>query len=102
LAHSVRGSLKPFRAFRRLLGGESFDETIREWRETISCSDVTVERRRVVLRQHKHADDIRVDAIRDRHVYETILSPERHRRLRPLRRKWKQPLAGAPTEDYCQ
>src|SRR5581483_2934209 len=44
LTHRVRGPLKPFAAFRSLLGGQHFDESVREWREAIRGSDVPIER----------------------------------------------------------
>ena len=43
LAHRVGGPLKPFRAFRCLLGGEHFNEAVSERREAIRRRDVTVE-----------------------------------------------------------
>ena len=72
------------RSLGRLFGGEDFYKSIGERREAISGGDVLVQRCRVVLRQHEHANDIRVDAIRDRHIDQTILAAERHRRLRAI------------------
>ena len=58
--------LKPLRAFRCLFRGDDLDEAVRELREAISLRDVTIQRGRVVLRQHKRAQDVGVDAIRAR------------------------------------
>ena len=42
---------------------------------------MAIQRSRIVLRQHKHLEDIGVDAIGYRDINETILSAERHGRL---------------------
>ena len=81
LAHGVGGSLEPFAAFRGLLSREHLDKSISERREAIRGGNVPVERRRIVLGQHEHPDDVRVDAIRNRHIDQTVLSTQRHGRL---------------------
>ena len=58
LAHRVGRSLKPIRPFGSLLGSEYFDEPICKRREAVGRRNVPVERRRIELRQHEHANHI--------------------------------------------
>ena len=63
LSHGVSRSLKPLRAFRRLLGCKYLDEALGELREAEGARDVAIQRRGVVLRQDEDFEDIRVDAV---------------------------------------
>src|SRR5215510_8688775 len=56
----------------------------------VGLSDVTVERCRVELGEDINAFKIRIDAIGDRNIDETILPCQRNRRLRPIPRQRKQ------------
>src|ERR1044072_388698 len=100
LSHGVGSSLKPLRAFGRLLGRDDLDEAVRELREAIGLRDVTVERGGVVLRQDERAQDVGVDAVRERDVDETILTAERHGGFRTLLGERKKSIAGAAAENY--
>ena len=66
LADGVGGALIPVRVVRRLLGGEDLDEAAGEAVQPVGVGDVPVERRRVELRQHEDAADVRVQAAADR------------------------------------
>jgi len=100
LAHRVSSSLEPFAAFGSLFRRQYFDKAIRERREAIGRRDVSIERRGVILRQHKHPNHIRVNAVRDRNVDEPILAAERHRGFRSVRSQREETLAGAATENH--
>ena len=62
---------------------------------------MTIQRGRVVLRQHKRAQDVGVDAIRKCDVDETIFTAERNRGFRTLLSERKESIAGA-AENYGQ
>src|SRR5207253_9783694 len=81
LTNGVRGSLKPVRVVRCLLSGEDLDKALREAVEPIRQRNVTIERRGIELRQDVDAPDVRVQAITDRNVDETVLAADRHRGL---------------------
>ena len=66
----------------------------REHVEPVGLADVTVERRRVELRQHEDAADVRVQAAADRDVDEAVLAADRYCRLRPGVRREER--AGCP------
>src|SRR6185369_7478736 len=99
LSHGVSSSLKPLRALGRLLGCDDLDEAVRELREAIGLRDVTIERCGVVLRQDERAQDVGVDAVRERDVDETILTAERNGWFGTLLRKRKKSIAGAAAEN---
>ena len=102
LAHRIRGSLKPLRAFRCLFSGENLNEAIRKVGEAIGLSDVPVERGRVVLRQHKHAQHIGVDAIGNRHVDQTVFPAQRNSRFGSLLREREKARSGTSAKYYCE
>ena len=102
LAHGVRGALKPVRAVGRLLGGEHFDEAVREHVEPVGLRDVAVERRGVELRQHEDALEAGVQAVADRDVDQPVLAGERHRRLRAHVGQREEPRAAAAAENQGQ
>jgi hypothetical protein len=74
LPHGIGGSLKPIAILHCLLGGEHFDETLAELIEAISERDVPVERRRIVLGEHKHPVQSGIDRIAYRNIDKSILS----------------------------
>ena len=102
LAHGVRRALEPRRAVGRLLGGEHFDEALREHVEPVGLRDVAVERRRVELRQHEDALEAGVQAVADRNVDQPVLARERHGGLRAHVRQREQARAAAAAEDQGQ
>src|SRR2546426_12832096 len=74
-SHGVRRASKPTRAVRRLLGGEHFDKALREASacQGVGARNMPIERGGVELRQDVNAVDLRVDAVTDRNVDQTIL-----------------------------
>src|SRR5580765_1587875 len=99
LPHGVRCSLKPIGVVLGLFSGEHLDKASRETRKSIRPRNVPIERGRVELRQNKDLRDLRVDAIRHRHVDETICSPKRHRRFRTLARQREKPRTGTAAQN---
>ena len=99
LAHGVGCALKPIGAVGRLLGGEDFDEAVGELREAVGARDVAVEAGRVVLRQHEDAQDVGVDAVRDRDVHEPVLAAQRHGRLRARQSQRRKARARAAAQN---
>ena len=81
LADGVGSALIPVHAGFGLLRGEDLDEAVRERIEAIGARDVTVQRRRLKLREHEDVAQAGVDAVADRDVDQPILAGERHRRL---------------------
>ena len=102
LAHGVGGALEPVRAVGRLLGGEDFDEALREHVEPVGLRDVAVERRRVELRQHEDPLEVGVQAVADRDVDQPVLAAERHRRLRAHVGQREEARAAAAAENQGQ
>src|SRR6266542_4968925 len=100
LTYSVGGSLKPLWAFRRLFGSHYFDKAVGKLRKAIGLRQMTVERSRVVLREHKHLEDIRVDAIRNSDIDEPVFAAYRYGGLGPFLREWKQTLSCTTTENH--
>ena len=102
LAHRVGRALEPVGAVGRLLGGEDFDEAVREDVEPVGLRDVPVERRRVELRQHEDALEAGVQAVADRDVDQPVLAADRDRRLGAHVRERKEARAAAAAEDQRQ
>src|SRR5687768_873004 len=100
LAYRVGGFLKPVWTFRGLLGGHHLDEPSRKRRKAIGLSQVAIQGGRVVLRQHEHLEDIRVDAVGYRDINETIFSAKRHRGFRALLSERKQAGSRTTTKNY--
>ena len=82
LTHGVGGALEPVRAVGCLLGGQHFDEAIREHVQPVGLRDVPVEGRGVELRQHEDALEAGMQAVADRDVDQAVLARERNRGLR--------------------
>jgi hypothetical protein len=82
--------LKPVRVAVGLLGGEHFDKAVRESAEAIRARDVAVERRGVELREDEDADDVRVDAVADGDVDESVLAAERDGGFRTQFSQWEE------------
>ena len=98
LPHGIGGPLKPLLAFRRLLGGEHFDEPVGEQIQPVRLRHVAVERGRVELRQHVDAFEPGVQAVADRNVDEPVLASDGDRRLRSVMGEGKQARAAATAE----
>ncbi len=102
LAHGVRRALEPAAAVGRLLGRQDLDETFRVAVEPVGLADVTIERRRVELRQHDDLPDLRVQAVADRDIDEPVLPADGDRGLRPGVRQREESGAPAAAEDDRQ
>ncbi len=65
-------------------------------------ADVLVQRAGLVLRQHRHVEDARVDAVGQREVDHPVLARKRHRRLGAIRGEDAEGRAFAAGQDHCQ
>ena len=99
LPDGVGGALKPVLRVGGLLGGQDGHEAAREAVEAVRLRDVAVEARRVVLREHEDAPEVRVDAVRDRDVDEAVLARERDGGLGAVLGERVEPRPGAAAED---
>ena len=99
LPHRVCRSLKPVRAVGRLFRRDDIDEAVRKRIHAIGLRHVMIQRRRVELRQHENAPQLGMEAVADRHVDETVLSADWHRRLRALLGEGKQAGSLAAAQD---
>ncbi len=102
LPDRVRRALVPVRVVGRLFGGENLDEALVEDVHPVRLSDVTVERRRVELREHENAPHVGVQAVADRDVDQPVLAANRHGGFRALLCERKQPRALAAAENNRQ
>src|SRR4029450_6039331 len=102
LTDGVGGALKPVTAVRGLLGGEDLDEALGELVQPVGQADVTIERRRVELRQDEDSPELGVQATADRNIDETVLAADRHSRLGSGMRQRKQSSAAPTPEDDRQ
>src|SRR5688572_20518903 len=81
LPHRIGRSLRPVWIFRGLLIREDIDESLREVVETVSLSDMLVQRSGVELGQDKHSADIRIQTVTQRNIDKAKLPSERHSRF---------------------
>jgi hypothetical protein len=102
LPHGVGGALKPIGPFGGDLSRQNLNESVCETAEAIRSRDVTVERRRIVLRQYEDAVYVRVDAIGNWNVDQAVLATQRNGRFSSLSCKWIQALARASAQYQCQ
>ncbi len=100
LADGVCGALIPIVALLRLLGRENVDGAPAKRVETIGFLDVPMQRCRVELRQQVNPVDLRVEAIADRDVHQSVLTRKRHGRLAPLLGERMESRAAASPHDY--
>jgi len=80
-----RRALIPVRPRLRLLRGKNVDKTAAEGIEVIGALDMAVQRRRIELGENEDPVDIRVDAVADRDIDQTIFAG-----------KWNRGLCNAP------
>src|SRR5437773_645974 len=85
--------LIPVRVVRRLLGREDLDEPLAEDVQAIRLRDVSVERRRVELRQHEDATNVGMQTVTDGDVDQPVCAADRNGRLRPVLRERKEARA---------
>ena len=98
LPDRIRRSLKPVRVVGGLLGREDLDEAVAEEIHAVGFGKVSVERRRVELRQHEDPADIGVQAVADRDVYEPVFSADGDCGLRALEGEREKTRAPATAE----
>ena len=99
LPDGVRGALVPVRVVRRLLGREDLDEPLAEDVHAIRLPDVAVERRRVELRQHEDATNVRMQTVTDWDVDQPVGAADWNGRLRPVQRQRKKARALAAAQN---
>ena len=84
LAHGISGALEPVLVHRALLRGENLDETLAVVGADVAVvrlGEVTVERRRVELREAVDLVDVGVDAVGHGQVDEPVVGAEGNRGL---------------------
>ena len=80
--NGIGSALKPGWAVRGLLGCEHLNKTLAEGiTEVVGLAEVTIQRRTVELRHHVHLVDVRVDAVADGNINQSILTGQRYCRL---------------------
>ena len=82
LPYSVGSAFKPGWTVRRLLGSQHLNESLTEGCAQVErLAEVTIERRTVELRHHVHLVDVRVDAVADGDINQSILTGQGDGRL---------------------
>ena len=99
LPDRIRRPLEPVAALGCLLGGEHFDEAIREHVHPVGLRHVPVERRRIELREDEDPLEARVHAVADRDVDQAVLAAERHGGFRAHPGEGKEAGAASAAED---
>ena len=102
LPHGVGGALEPVRALLGLLGREQRHESRREQVELVRLVQVLVEALGVVLREHEHVPQVRVEAVADRDVDQAVLPGDGHGGLRAVQRQREQAGAAPASQDHGQ
>ena len=95
LPHRIGRSLIPGGRFVGLLGGQDFDIAAAEGVKGVSAANVPMEADRVELGHHVDPLHATVDAVRQRHVDDPVLTGERDGRFRAITGQRIKP--GAPT-----
>ena len=83
LSHRVGRALIPVHAVGALLRRENLDEAGGEGVEPIALLDVPVEGSTVELCEQEDPAQVRIEAVGDRYVHQTVLAREGDRRFRP-------------------
>ena len=100
LADGVGGPLEPVAAAPRSARPPAPRRTPTRTCRTCRCSpDVAVQALGLVLRQHEDPADVGVQAVADRHVDQSVVAPDRHRRLGSMLGQRKQPGPPAASEN---
>ena len=81
LTHRIGCSLIPLRICRALLCGKDFHKAPRERIEVKGLKNMSMQRRRVKLREHVNFVVPRIDAVADWDIDQTKLTGQRNRRL---------------------
>ena len=74
--NSVRGSLIPIQTHFGLLGRQNINKTATKWIEVISRLNVSMKRSSIELGQNENPIDVRIDAVADGDIDETIFASE--------------------------
>ena len=103
LVHRVRRPHVPVRAG-PLHGRHQFKELAQFLRHNPRppLADMPVQAQRLVLREHIHPAQSRIDAVRKRDVDNPVMPAKRHRRFGPVPREWKQPLSRSACKQYAK
>jgi hypothetical protein len=102
LPNGVGGALVPLGPFDGLLRRQHFNESMIEHVELVRVRDVPMEADGHELREHVDAVDAAIQAIRDRHVDESILAGHGHGRFGAKLREREQSCPLAAAKDQTQ
>ena len=91
LPHSVGGTLVPPGIVQGLLGGQNLHKATAKRVECVGASDVAMQAHRVELRENVDALHAAVDAVRERHIDDSIFASKRYGRLRAIAGEWIKP-----------
>src|SRR5262249_39753029 len=86
LPYRIGGALKPIGAFGCDFGRENLYKAVGETTEAIRARDMTIERRRIVLRENEDSAKIGVDTCGEGYVNQPVLSAKWYRGFRSLLR----------------
>ena len=100
LPHRVGRALIPIHAVGALLRRENLDESGGEGVEPIALLDVPVEGSTVELCEQEDPAQVRIEAIGDRYVHQTILAREGDRRFGPILGEREEPRARTTPHDH--
>jgi hypothetical protein len=81
LPHCIRGALVPGGVIRGLLCRQYVYKGFTEMAEVVGILNMLVQRGRIVLREHKYAVHIRVQAVGDRYIYQPVFTSQGHGRF---------------------
>ena len=102
LIDRIRRSLKPRRLLLRLIRRQNMYAAERAVKiPRLTVSDILVEFERLVLREHAHRIDPRIDAVAQRKIDDTILSAERDCGLRNVVCKRVQTAPLTARKQHC-
>ena len=99
LANGVGGAFIPGSAGRGLFRCEDFNKPAGEVVELVGLRNVPVQRRGVELREDVDAFEVRVDAVRDRNVHQTVFAGEWNGGLGAFLGQRKEARAGSSAHD---
>jgi hypothetical protein len=99
LAHCICGSLEPARMHEGLLGCQDLDETLGKGIEGIGPRNVEMERGRIILGEDIYLIEVGIDAIRDRNIDDSVLSPEGNGRFGAILSEGEEPGAFTSAEN---
>ena len=101
LVDGVRAAQEPVLAY-ALLSGDRGNVVAQHVAHPPGLGDVAVQRVGLVLSEHNHLEETRVDHVRQGEVDEPVDAAEGHGRLGSVNSQWHQALAFAAGEDDCK